>query len=149
MLESEIIYFIPMLFCVSIFLANFYLVFWFIFLPLYFCLLFLLYLGSTITVVTHILHAFSIFSSLQVLSAHLCHRHRKVGTNFKFWQNDYYSVVFVYFINIQSVFSYSNVTKDTENEWGLGKRQKSESGSGNEGVKELCLLNLSKKLLDC
>lgn len=50
---------------------------------------------------------------------------------------------------ISLIFNYYSVvqmlTKGAENEWGSGKRQKIESGSGNERVKELCLLNLSKK----
>jgi len=48
MLEFKILCFIPMIFCVSIFLANFYIVSWFTLLPLYLCLPFLVYLGSTL-----------------------------------------------------------------------------------------------------
>lgn len=61
-------------------------------------------------------------------------------TNFKFCKQNYvYSVVFVYFINTQSIVI-QTLTKDTENGWDSGKGQKTESGFGNERVKELHLL---------
>lgn len=50
-----------------------------------------------------------------------------------------FSVVFVYFINIQLIVI-QTLTKDTENGWGPEKGQKSESGFGNERIKELHLL---------
>lgn len=45
--------------------------------------------------------------------------------------------VFSLFISLVVI---QKLTKDTENGWGPGNGQKSESGFGNEGVKELHLL---------
>lgn len=72
----------------------------------------------------------------------LLHRHSWLifaMTNFKFWQNDVYSVVFLYFINIQLIV-FQTLTKDSENGWGSGKGQKSESGFWSKRAEEHHLL---------
>lgn len=113
MLESKIVWFIPMVFLCIHLLSQ-----------LLHCSL--VHVGTIVTLSTLpclpwfwlnrqspsiFLHTFSRLSPSQALSADLCHRHRKAGTNFKLWQNEAYNVIFVYFINIQLIFSYSNVNQ--------------------------------------